>query len=357
MPATCTPRSLKNAFIFCSSSGNLYLLLDQASSNSLPEIDAVVDSLQDLFLIIGIGQGDPYRLVGADTRAHLPHPRQVAECTALPFSTRDRLEITVSGTGAAADAVLGDLDREALEARHDLIEVLRGDVLQRRHHAAAVAAEADRQEFTLVAREEDEVVDPHLARHRDQPGLDGALHVRVGLLARDLSAHAVRHLERGLAHEEAADVVGVILAVPCPTAETTIYDDMVGRLFDIRGDHLGGHGDAFGAQGFIDREVGDAALASDPARDECPAAGGYTRGKMATRWHDDRGSNRALCCITHATNDCFRLIGLLSEIEIVSLDALTIISLAMFPDRRLETRKPFPAWSCIFHRLHSQFFQ
>jgi len=55
--------------------------------------------------------------------------------------------------------------------------------------------------------------------------------------------------------------VGVILAVACPTAETTIHDDMVGRLFDVRGDHLGGHRDTLGAQGFIDREVGDGALA------------------------------------------------------------------------------------------------
>ena len=35
---------------------------------------------------------------------------------------------------------------------------------------------------------------------------------------------------------------------------------MVGRLFDVCGYHLGGHGDAFGAQGFIDGKVGDGAL-------------------------------------------------------------------------------------------------
>ena len=39
------------------------------SFEKLFEIDAVVDSPPDIFLIIGFGPGDPYRLVGAEPSA------------------------------------------------------------------------------------------------------------------------------------------------------------------------------------------------------------------------------------------------------------------------------------------------
>lgn len=53
---------------------------------------------------------------------------------------------------AAPLTFFGDLNDKAFQGRHDIVQVGAGDLFKGGHHAAAVTAEADGQEFVFVGR-------------------------------------------------------------------------------------------------------------------------------------------------------------------------------------------------------------
>ena len=130
----------------------------------------------------------------------------------------DRLDKTVSGAGAAAPAVIGNLDGQSFQTGKYSIELVGRDVPVIGHHTTAGAAKADAQEFFFIRDEEGKVIEPHLADERDQAGVQRLLKVLQGLRRVHAAADLGRHLQSAFTHEKASDVKRVILAVPCRTA-------------------------------------------------------------------------------------------------------------------------------------------
>ncbi len=154
-------------------SSNIFI----TNSQRLLKIDSVVDSTQYIFLIIGLGKGDSYCLIGAEAGAS-PASAASRRVHGLAVLYSDRLDKTVSGTGAAAPAVIGNLDCQSFQAGEYRIELVGRDVPVIGHHTAAGAAEADAEEFFFIRYEEGKVIEPHLADERYQTGIESFFEVK-----------------------------------------------------------------------------------------------------------------------------------------------------------------------------------
>jgi hypothetical protein len=110
---------------------------------------------------VGVADRDLDRMLRAVGRATAAGAAPIAVDRDSVFDG-DRLEDTVVDAGAAADAAIGDLDRDSLDGRDDLVELRRG-CAYRTPSCSSSGSRSRRSEPASIGRHHQEVVHADLA--------------------------------------------------------------------------------------------------------------------------------------------------------------------------------------------------
>jgi len=257
------------------------------------ELHVGFDPFFDIVHGVGVVDADGDRLVGAVGDAAAAAPAVVV-MNGPAVDDLDGAEAAGVQAGAAAGTVVQHFHPHSFHSRHETVQVVAGHVFEGGHHAAAGTAEADTEQLAAVRGQKNKIVHPHLAGHGHQPGVDGPLYVGVGLFPGDPAADAVGNLEGAVAHEQAADVMGVVLALPGQAAAALVHDDVDGGLVDEIVQHLGRQGlVGHFAQTLIDRQVGDAVLVRVHPGNQPPQAGNFSQLEDVQHLHGGPGAGTA----------------------------------------------------------------
>src|SRR5450759_410443 len=193
-------------------------------------LDVGTDAIDGLVQEVGVVEAHPDGVLGADGGAPAAGAAVRADDSAL-VDEGDCLDVAGLCAGAASLALVGDLDGHAFQRREERLDLVERHVAYVTGDTAALAAEAGGQHPPVVLDAEERVVDARLADDGHQSRVHGLAGERLGFLDAHLPLFLRLALDRGVSHEQAAYLHGVVLAAVGEPATAVVVDDPVGRLF------------------------------------------------------------------------------------------------------------------------------